>query len=107
MSEKFQKKKKIFSHKRKTKSFFHVWNQMSVFTFVIDFFSVTVRQSLDLFLKLLLFSLGLFLQVGFIRTHRQGQSVCVLLHRPGLGFALNPGIYTGNTQTHVYKDNLI
>lgn len=52
------------------------------FTFVIDFFSVTVRQSLDLFLKLLLFSLGLFLQVGFIRAHRQSQSVCVLLQRP-------------------------
>lgn len=48
-------------------------------TFLVNVFPVSVGQSLDLLLKLLLLSLGLFLQVGLVWAHRQGQAMCVLL----------------------------
>lgn len=54
--------------------------EWSVFTFLIDVLSVAVREKLDLLLKLLLLSCGLFLQVGLLRAHRQSQPVCVLLN---------------------------
>lgn len=48
-------------------------------TFHIDLFPVGVRQGRDLPLELLLLLHGLFLQVGLVWAHGQGQPVSVLL----------------------------
>lgn len=53
--------------------------QGAAVTFLVDLSPVRVRQSLGLSLQLLLLLLGLFLHVGLVWAHGQGQSVGVLL----------------------------
>lgn len=50
-------------------------------TFLINLLPVFVSQSLDLLLKLLVLSCGLFLRVVVVGAHGQGQPVSVLLQR--------------------------
>lgn len=68
----------------------HEWSifTCSNVTFLIDLLSVAVRKNLDLLLKFLLLSFGLFLQVGLLWAHWQSQSVCVLLK--GQSMIINP-----------------
>lgn len=53
-------------------------------TFPVDLLPVGVWQTQELSLQFLLFSLHLFLHVGLIRAHGQGQPVSVLLKGGGI-----------------------